>query len=89
MDDYGDHLLEKHLTDYTFIYLDNEQKVKDWLADKKKPYNSDQAFNLLRVKFHKNNSDSHLMKNVIKNPDMGKVLMCRTSDMMLLGVAAY
>jgi hypothetical protein len=74
---------------YSFFYYDNPEKVKDWLDDKDINYGKNQAFNLLRSKFHKRTSNYYFEKEIIKNPNVYKILMCRNSDLEIFGFAAF
>lgn len=43
----------------------------------------------MRSKFSKGNSDFWLKNEIIRNPEVGKILMIRKDDMEVFGVAAY
>jgi hypothetical protein len=81
--------MKKHLKGYSFIFLDTDDKVKDWLEKDNEPWGFSKAFELLRSNFNSNTSENQLKNNILKGSEYRKIFMTHQPTNELYGIAIY
>jgi hypothetical protein len=71
------------------LFLDTPEKNRAWLKDNPENHNAEDAFKVLRSRFNARTGDYTLRNNIIKNPEVGKILMLRKPELQVFGVCAY
>ena len=66
-DQHVSHVLDKHMSGYDFVYLSQPNDCKDWLKDQDPIVKFDDAYNLLRLKFVKANTNEYIREQILKN----------------------